>query len=73
MSTEPEMPLSKEEATAPTRHKNARLQFGDKDPTFWRNVLWSDETKIELFGHDDHCYVWRKPNNLKWYICAITY
>ena len=45
-------------------HKNARLQFatahGDKDRTFWRNVLWSDETKIELFGHNDHCYVWTK-------------
>ena len=27
---------------------------------FWRNVLWSDETKMELFGHNDHCYVWRK-------------
>ena len=25
----------------------------DKDRTFWRNVLWSDETKIELFGHND--------------------
>jgi transposase len=37
------------------RHKKDRLQFaaayGDKDRTFWRNVLWSDETKIELFGH----------------------
>ena len=20
----------------------------------------SDETKIELFGHNDHCYVWRE-------------
>ena len=28
--------------------------------TFWRNVLWSDETKIELFCHNDHCYIWRK-------------
>jgi hypothetical protein len=31
-------------------HKKARLWFataqGDKDHTFWRNVLWSDETKI---------------------------
>ncbi|CDQ71071.1 unnamed protein product [Oncorhynchus mykiss] len=45
-------------------HKKARLRFatahGDKDSTFWRNVLWSDETKIELFGHNDHRYVWRK-------------
>ena len=27
---------------------------------FWRNVLWSNETKIELFGHNAHRYVWRK-------------
>ena len=39
------------------RHKKARLRFataqGDKDCSLWRNVLWSDETKIELFGHND--------------------
>ena len=33
---------------------------GDKDHTFWRNVLWSEETKTELFGHNDHHYVRRK-------------
>jgi hypothetical protein len=31
-------------------HKKARLQFapahGDKDRTFWRNVLWSVDTKM---------------------------
>uniref|UniRef100_A0AAZ3QEV3 Transposase Tc1-like domain-containing protein n=1 Tax=Oncorhynchus tshawytscha TaxID=74940 RepID=A0AAZ3QEV3_ONCTS len=31
-----------------------------QDCTFWRNVLWSHETKIERFGHNDHRYVWRK-------------
>ena len=45
-------------------HKKARLWFanahGDKDRTFWKNVLWSDKTKIELFDHNDHRYVWRK-------------
>ena len=45
-------------------HKKARLRFAiaheDKDCTFWRNVLWSDETKIEWFAHNDHRYVWRK-------------
>ena len=45
-------------------YKKARLRFatahGDKDRPFWRNVLWSDETKIELFGHNDHHYVGRK-------------
>uniref|UniRef100_A0A8C7TY10 Transposase Tc1-like domain-containing protein n=1 Tax=Oncorhynchus mykiss TaxID=8022 RepID=A0A8C7TY10_ONCMY len=37
-------------------HKKARLRFatahGEKHCTFWRNV--------ELFGHNDHHYVWRK-------------
>ncbi|CDQ58083.1 unnamed protein product [Oncorhynchus mykiss] len=44
--------------------EKARLRFatahGGKYHHFWRNVLWSDETKIELFGHNDHCYVWMK-------------
>ena len=46
------------------QHIKARLQFTnehrDKDLIFWRHVLWSDETKIELFGHNDHRYIWRK-------------
>ena len=52
---QPERLLSKEEATAP------KLWFatahGDKDRTFRRNVIWHDEPKIELFGHNDHRYV----------------
>jgi hypothetical protein len=46
------------------RHIKARLQFatahGDKYHIFWINILWSDGTKIELFDHKDHRYVWRK-------------
>jgi hypothetical protein len=49
-------------------HTKARLRFetahGDKECTFWRNVLWSDETKIELFGHNDHRNVWRKKGEV---------
>ena len=49
------------------RHKITRSRFatahGDKMFTFWRNVLWSDETTIELFGHNDHRYVWRKKGD----------
>ena len=49
-------------------HKNARLRFAtaheDKDHTFWRNVLWSEETKMELFGHNDRGYMWRKRKRL---------
>ncbi|KAI4873356.1 hypothetical protein NFI96_015959, partial [Prochilodus magdalenae] len=47
-----------------TKHKKARLMFAnahrEKDLNFWRHVLWSDETKIDLFGHNDHRYIWRK-------------
>ena len=46
------------------RHKKAKLRFAtalrDKDGLFRRKILWSDETKIELFDHNDRCYVWRK-------------
>ena len=35
------------------RHLNDEYEF-------WSKVLWSDETKIELFGHAYSRYVWRK-------------
>ena len=28
----------------------------------WVNIMWSDETKIELFGKNSTCCVWRKRN-----------
>ncbi len=28
----------------------------------WENVLWSDETKVELFGHNPKRYVRHKNN-----------
>ena len=45
------------------RSKQSATAHGDKDHTFWRTVLWSDETKIELFGHNDHRYVWRRKGD----------
>lgn len=48
------------------RNIKARLKFAranvDKDHDFWNNVLWTDESKIELFGHQNRRHVWRKPN-----------
>ena len=29
---------------------------------FWNNVLWTDETKVEMFGHNARRHLWRKPN-----------
>ena len=49
--------------------KTARIRFatahGDKDRTFWKNVLWSDETKIEQFGHNDHLMFGGKGGGLQ--------
>ena len=37
-------------------HKKVRKQFAEdmqtKDMNYWNHVLWSDETKIQLFGSD---------------------
>ncbi len=37
-------------------HKKARKQFAEdkqtKDMDYWNHVLWSDETKINLFASD---------------------
>ena len=43
-------------------HWKARVKFAreyGKYNIFWRHVLWSDKTKIELFGRNDVKYVWR--------------
>ncbi len=46
-------------------HKKARKQFAEdkqtKDMDYWNHVLWSNETKINLFGSDGVKRVWRKP------------
>ena len=47
-------------------HKKARLEFGKmyigKPQSFWENVLWTDETKLELFGKLHQFYVHRHKN-----------
>ncbi len=46
-------------------HKNARKQFAEdkqtKDMDYWNHFLWSDETKINVFGSDGVKLVWRQP------------
>ncbi len=45
------------------RHKKA-LEFArahaDKDEDYWDSILWSDETKINVFGTDGFKTVWRR-------------
>uniref|UniRef100_A0A674PFI4 Uncharacterized protein n=1 Tax=Takifugu rubripes TaxID=31033 RepID=A0A674PFI4_TAKRU len=47
-------------------HVQARLKFArahsDDPEEDWENVIWSDETKIELFGKNSNCCVWRRKN-----------
>uniref|UniRef100_A0A8C5QDF1 Transposase n=1 Tax=Leptobrachium leishanense TaxID=445787 RepID=A0A8C5QDF1_9ANUR len=48
------------------KNKKSRLQYAkshvDKPQNFWDSVLWTDETKLELFGPMDQRYVWRRKN-----------
>ncbi len=48
------------------RHNKVRLQFVKtyvtKTQSFWENVLWTYETKVELFGKGHHGTVYRKIN-----------
>ncbi len=47
-------------------HVQAHLKFArehlDDPEEDWENVIWSDETKIELFGKNSTCPVWRRKN-----------
>ncbi len=47
-------------------HVQAHLKFArehlDDPEEDWENVIWSDETKIEIFGKNSTCRVWRRKN-----------
>ena len=57
------------------RHVKSRLRYAndhlDKPSTFWDTVLWSDESKIELFGRNSSNNVWRKTNEAYAPKCTI--
>ena len=48
------------------RHKKSRMRYAkahlDKPEAFWKKILWSDETKMELFGQNKRRYAWRKKH-----------
>uniref|UniRef100_A0A8C4RJ08 Transposase n=1 Tax=Erpetoichthys calabaricus TaxID=27687 RepID=A0A8C4RJ08_ERPCA len=50
------------------RHMAARLEFAKRhlkdSQTMRKKILWSDETKIELFGVNARRHVWRKPGTI---------
>ena len=52
------------EATAVKKKMYARLKFTkeylDVPHRYWQNILWTDETTVELFGRNTQHHVWRK-------------
>ncbi|GFW19677.1 transposable element Tcb1 transposase [Trichonephila clavipes] len=50
------------------RNRVKRLKFTKehilKPQQFWNEVLFSDESKFNIFGSDGRRMVWRKPNTL---------
>lgn len=48
------------------KNRRSRLKFAlehqNKDFNFWKSVLFSDESKFNLFGSDGKVNVWRKKN-----------
>ena len=43
------------------KHLNYVKMYENKDMDFWKRVLWSDESKFNLFGTDGKVMVWRAP------------
>ena len=53
--------LKKKKTHLESRLRYAKKHSGDSEAT-WQNVLWSDETKMDLFDLNAKRYVWYKPN-----------
>ncbi len=55
---------STKEASHKAQAQKAHLEFArahaDKDEDYWDSILWSDETKINVFGTDGFKTVWRR-------------
>ena len=47
------------------RQHDSALGVGQKaSQTMRSKILWSDETKIEVFGLNAKCHIWRKPGTI---------
>ncbi len=56
-------------------HKKACKQFAEdnlaKSMNYWNQILWSDESKVNLFGSDGVQHVWRCPGEEYQENCAL--
>ena len=50
------------------RHMTARLEFAKRhlknSQTMKNKIIWTDDTKIELFGLNAKHHVWKKPGTI---------
>ena len=50
------------------RHMTALVEFDkrhlNESWTMRNQIRWSDDTKIELFGLNAKCHIWRKPGTI---------
>jgi len=57
------------------KNKKLRLDFAKKyickPKSFWKNVIWSDESKINLFSSDGITWVWRRKGERLINKCTI--
>lgn len=44
------------EAAVPAGSLKFAVNHMDKEKAFWRNILWSYEAKLKLYGHNDQRY-----------------
>lgn len=47
-----------------------------KGDAYWKHAIWSDEKKLNHFGHKDVAYAWRKKeelNNPKYTVSIVKY
>ena len=55
---------TQEDTAVQKKNIAARLKFAevhlDVPQRYWQNIMWTDETKVELFGRNTQHYVWRK-------------
>jgi transposase len=49
------------------KHKEKRLNFAKKYKNWkvsdWQKVVWSDESKFQIFGSDGRQYCWKRPGD----------
>lgn len=60
------------------RNRRKRLQFAKeficKDTDWWQNVIFTDESKFNIFGLDGRTIVWRKANEeMKKFIFSLQW